>query len=77
MNFKACVLRLTPCVGYVLLTFADAVAAERAARSHLDAHVATFEDFNRESVYGNKHDAYASFCDPANCQDSKEAGSET
>jgi hypothetical protein len=56
----------------VLLTFADAAAAERAARSHLDAHVATFEDFNRESVYGSKHDAYASFCDPANCQDSRQ-----
>jgi hypothetical protein len=53
---------LTPFAGYVLLTFADATTAEKAARSHHDAHVATFEDFNRESVY-------YPFCRQACCQE--------
>jgi len=40
--------------GYVMITFPDAATAEKAARSHQDAHVATFEDVIYESLYHSR-----------------------
>jgi hypothetical protein len=37
-----------------MITFPDAATAEKAARSHQDAHVATFEDVIYESLYHSR-----------------------